>query len=141
MALRKHDSMVVSEIISAFTLLGTFAIALMLFLIHQDFSAQHMAPEKTSQKVSAEDLDPAFVGELSNALTQLNVSQKMSNQEIAFFMNKLLEKDFSKEEVKGLSDEFKAIRQKQADDAKAAAAQQQAGQTAPAAAPEAAPAQ
>lgn len=142
MALRKHDSVVVLEIISAFALLGTLAIALMLFFIHQDLSEMN-SPKKaapkavvaeSTEKVTIEDLDPVLLGEINKSFTSLDASQKQSQATMGFYLEKVLQKQFSEEELKAINEELKAEIAAAQAAAESAAAEQ-------AAAPEAAPAQ
>ena len=139
MALRKHDSVVVLEIIASFALLGTFAIALMLLFIHKDLStmnsAEKSAPvvaEKSIEKITIQDLDPALLEEINNSFSSLSASQQQSQAQLGFYLGKVLEKQFSQEELKAIDEELKqAIEAAKIEAEKKAAANAQAPVDAP----------
>ena len=115
MALRKHDSVVILEIIAAFALMGTFTIALMLSFIHQDLKAMStqktttsVVSETSEKKITIKDLDPALLQEINKSFSSLSVSQKQSQAALGFYLGKVLEKQFSEEELKAIDEELKA---------------------------------
>lgn len=128
MPFTKHDSMIVSEIISAFGVISLFSISIMLFLMYGEMRAdnqkvsQKMGEKKqvemmTSEekKVALEDLDPQLLTEINNSFMQLDASQQNSNEQIGFFIGKLLEKSFSQEEVTAMQEELSALKKAQAE--------------------------
>ncbi len=148
MALRKHDSVVVLEIISAFALIGTLSIALMLFLIHQDLSsmktntstenktpvAEEVVVETENKKVTAEDLDGSLIEDINKSFSTLNqsdVSQQQSQAQMGYYLQKVLEKQFSQDELQALDAELK----KEIEAAQKAQEEAKAKQATPAAAP------
>ena len=111
MALRKHDSVVILEIIAAFALMGTFTIALMLSFIHQDLKAMSasktatpVVSETSAKKITIKDLDSVLVKEINNSFSSLSASQ----QQLGFYLGKVLKKEFSEEELKAIDEELKA---------------------------------
>ena len=135
MALSKHDSTVVLEVIAAFAIIPMIAIAFFLSQIALEMKYPSTSSSKTvavqeTKKIGIDDLDPQFLQALGQNFQQTQAALGQSNQEIGFFMNKVLEKNFSKDEIKDLRAEYEAIIKAQIEKAKAqqAAAQKKASE-------------
>jgi hypothetical protein len=137
MPLSKHDSMVVTEIISAFGVLALLGIAIFLSLIFGEMKTANQLAEKNialqmqeesdaeTKKIGIKDLDEELSQALGAQFAQLGALQQASNEEIKFFMNKILAKNYSEKEIEELVTEFTAQQEalkKQAEEAAAKAA-------------------
>lgn len=121
MPLSKHDSMVVTEIISAFGVLSILGVVIFLSLIFGEIRTANNLAEKSlkleysqeksqeQKKITMEDLDEDVINSIGQGLSQLNNAQQASNEEISFYMNKILEKNYSKTEIEKLVAEFVAL--------------------------------
>ncbi|MEI7510654.1 MAG: hypothetical protein WCJ84_00675 [Candidatus Peregrinibacteria bacterium] len=133
--LYKHDSNVVLEIVGAMGIIAAFAIAGMLFLIHQDIkngdSEKAPVVAESSKKISATDLSPELVKELNGNFGTLN----QNLDQMAFLLGKNLEKNYTQDEIKALIAEYAKAKEAAQKDAeqKAAAGQQAPADQAPAA--------